>query len=208
LVQELLQCSGIPGDIAFYRRLALEAESPVLELGCGAGRVACALAQAGLRTVGLDRDRAGLLLAARRSLPLPAAAWVQGDMRWPPLAGPFGLVLIPYRGFGYLLDRGSQEAALLAIRRLLAPHGRLALDLFNPTAVALLAQRLSGRTGTVAGQRLTRSPDGPLLRVVSRLEMEALLEAAGFAVEALYGGFDGSPFDERATEMVWVARVG
>ncbi len=44
------------------------------------------------------------------------------------------------------------------------------------------------------------------LRYVFRFEMEHLLELSGFQVEALYGGFDGEPFDDTSSEMVWVAR--
>ena len=44
------------------------------------------------------------------------------------------------------------------------------------------------------------------LRYVFRYEMEHLLALSGFEVEALYGWFDGRPFDETSTEMVWLAR--
>ena len=39
---------------------------------------------------------------------------------------------------------------------------------------------------------------------MTRSEWEALIDVAGFEVEALYGGFDRRPFDETATEFVWV----
>ena len=44
----------IAGDIAFYDRLAQATGGPVLELGCGTGRIALALAQAGLSVTGGD----------------------------------------------------------------------------------------------------------------------------------------------------------
>jgi hypothetical protein len=44
------------------------------------------------------------------------------------------------------------------------------------------------------------------LRYVFRFEMQHLLELCGFEVEALYGGFEGEPFTDESTEMVWVAR--
>src|SRR5207249_319805 len=43
-------------DIAFWRRVAIEAGGPVLELGCGTGRIAKPLAQAGVQLVGIDRS--------------------------------------------------------------------------------------------------------------------------------------------------------
>jgi SAM-dependent methyltransferase len=59
------------------------------------------------------------------------------------------------------------------------------------------------------------SADGTLLRTARRRfslcyiwprEFEHLLVRCGFKVEALYGGFDKRPFDEKSTEQVWVAR--
>ena len=46
-----------------------------------------------------------------------------------------------------------------------------------------------------------------LLRYVHRWEMHHLLVLSGFEVQDLFGDFNGSPFDETSTEMVWVARM-
>jgi hypothetical protein len=46
------------------------------------------------------------------------------------------------------------------------------------------------------------------LRWIYRFEFEHLLARTGFEVEALYGDFDRSPFDERSGEMVWIAQRG
>jgi ubiquinone/menaquinone biosynthesis C-methylase UbiE len=37
-------------------------------------------------------------------------------------------------------------------------------------------------------------------------QTRALLEEAGFEIEALYGDFDRSPFDEDSSEQIWIAR--
>ena len=75
----------IAGDIAFYDRLAQAAGGPVLELGCGTGRIALALAQAGLSVTGVDVSAGMLALARRKSERLAAAAsrcltFVEADM--------------------------------------------------------------------------------------------------------------------------------
>jgi SAM-dependent methyltransferase len=51
-------------DVPFWRRLARRAGGPVLELGCGTGRVSLPLAKAGVAVVGIDRS-AGMLARAR-----------------------------------------------------------------------------------------------------------------------------------------------
>ena len=43
-------------DVPFWRRAALKAKGPVLELGCGTGRVTKPLARAGVDIVGIDRS--------------------------------------------------------------------------------------------------------------------------------------------------------
>ncbi len=46
-------------------------------------------------------------------------------------------------------------------------------------------------------------------RTFSWLEPEqtrALLEDAGFEIEALYGDFDRRPFSEDSSEQIWIAR--
>lgn len=44
------------------------------------------------------------------------------------------------------------------------------------------------------------------LRWIYRYEAEHLFIRAGFEVEALYGGFDGRPFESEGDEQVWVLR--
>jgi ubiquinone/menaquinone biosynthesis C-methylase UbiE len=91
--------SGLEGDLDFYVGLAREAEPPVLELGCGTGRVAIPIARAGVQIVGLDSSPPMLAKAQERSNGLTNVRWVEGDMREFDLPDRFGLVIIPYRAF-------------------------------------------------------------------------------------------------------------
>ena len=79
-------------DVPFWRRVARAAGGPVLELGCGTGRVSRPLARAGVDLVGIDRSAAMLERGRRRSLRV-----VRGDMRALPFAhSAFAMVLAPY----------------------------------------------------------------------------------------------------------------
>jgi SAM-dependent methyltransferase len=124
----------IEGDVAFYRRQAKRARGPILELGCGTGRVTFPLADAGLDVTGLDASRAMLRVARRklRATPRPKVRLVRGDMRRFTLRRRFALVIIPFRAFQALLTVRDQRACLACIRRHLRPGGRLIIDLFDP----------------------------------------------------------------------------
>ena len=126
----------IAGDIAFYDRLAQAAGGPVLELGCGTGRIALALAQAGLSVTGVDVSAGMLALARRKSERLAAASrcltFVEADMARLDLGRRFGMAFIAFRSFQHLLTVDEQRATLTGVRRHLRPDGRLALHLFDP----------------------------------------------------------------------------
>src|SRR5713226_6479144 len=61
-------------DVPFWRRVASTAGGPVLELGCGTGRVSRPLARAGVDLVGVDRSAAMLDRARRRAIRIPHPA--------------------------------------------------------------------------------------------------------------------------------------
>ena len=126
------------GDIAFFQRLADESGGPVLEIGCGTGRVAGALAAAGFEVVGVDRSDPMLRLAEERRAALPPEAaarlaFVRGDMTTLELGRQFALIIAPSRVFQFALTSDDQRAALRAFRAHLASDGRLVLDLFDPS---------------------------------------------------------------------------
>ncbi|MBN1641305.1 MAG: class I SAM-dependent methyltransferase [Anaerolineae bacterium] len=57
-----------------------------------------------------------------------------------------------------------------------------------------------------AGAVIARQHKSYTLCYIHRNEMQHLLELCGYAVDALYGDFAGSPFGPDSKEMVWVAR--
>ena len=133
------QHQQLPGgdDVGFFRDLAERSGGPVLELGCGTGRIAIPLAEAGFDVVGLDRSAPMLARAAERRRSLPPdvrrrLTFVEGDMTDFRLGRRFGLAFAAFRVFMALPDATSQRASLAAIRRHLQPGGLLAIDVFDP----------------------------------------------------------------------------
>ncbi len=120
-------------DVAFWRRVAGGAGGPVLELGCGTGRVSLPLARAGVNLVGIDRS-APMLDRARRPKREPSAerrrtlaessrclSFVRGDIRTLPFEdGAFPMVLAPYGILQSLIRPRDLTATLASVARVLA----------------------------------------------------------------------------------------
>ncbi len=126
-------------DVAFYREAVREFGDPVLELGCGTGRIMMALADAGKRITGLDLSERMLERAVKKRAALNKEArervhLVQGDMARFDLGETFRLVIIPFRPFQHLLEVQQQVDCLECVRKHLAPGGRLILDVFQTDA--------------------------------------------------------------------------
>ena len=136
--------SYVRDDIPFYVEEALAADGPVLELGCGTGRVAIPIAQSGVEAVGVDSSTAMLDVARgkteRLGLGDDSLSLVLADMRELSLDRQFALAIIPFRGFLALLTVEDQRRTLSRIREHLAPGGRLAFDIFVPDLNMLLQE--------------------------------------------------------------------
>lgn len=147
-------------DVPFWTRLAAAHAGPVLELGCGTGRVAAPLVRAGVTLVGLDRS-AAMLARARRRLGRAGAQGrgllVRGDLRALPFGtGWFPLVIAPYGVLQSLLRDGDLAAALDAVRRVLAPGGTFGLELVaDLPAWTPYRRRVTLRGRTRAGVHVT-----------------------------------------------------
>jgi SAM-dependent methyltransferase len=135
---------GRIADVAFYVNAAREFGDPVLELGCGTGRVTLALAEAGFRVTGLDAsvrmlERCAKKLAERPRELLQRVKLVQADMAAFELGQKFRTVIIPFRPFQHLLEVREQMACLECARKHLwtenrgsgEKEGRLILDVFQ-----------------------------------------------------------------------------
>jgi SAM-dependent methyltransferase len=154
-------------DIAFFVDAAVKAGSPVLEVGCGTGRVLIPTARAGVDIVGLDLSAHMLAVCREKLLREPAAVQekatlVHADMRRFDLGRAFTLATIPFRPFQHLLNVDDQLTCLASIRRHLVNDGWLIFDVFNPSIDALANQPLGEEIGnepefaTPDGRRVTR----------------------------------------------------
>jgi SAM-dependent methyltransferase len=123
-------------DAEFYLNAARQQGEPVLELGCGAGRVLLPIARAGIRITGFDLSQPMLekLRAKLTAEPGEVRARVElihGDMTRLDLGRKFHLITMPFRPFQHLLTVEDQIACLQGVERHLAPGGRLVFDFFQ-----------------------------------------------------------------------------
>jgi SAM-dependent methyltransferase len=123
-------------DVAFYAGAARKYGDPVLELGCGTGRITMAIAEAGYRVVGLDISEKMLERAAEKRNALRREArervhLVQGDMTQFDLKEKFRTIIIPFRPFQHLLETEQQMGCLKCARKHLAAEGHLIVDFFQ-----------------------------------------------------------------------------
>lgn len=121
------------GDREFYRELAIEADGPVLEVGCGTGRIYLDLLAAGVDADGFDLSE-GMLDVLREKAGergLEPNVW-QADVTAFEPPREYALAIVPFRAFLHLLSLADQRAALRNLRAALAEGGRLALNFFPP----------------------------------------------------------------------------
>ncbi len=131
-------------DVAFFVEMAQASGGPVLEIGCGTGRVLIPTARADIKIVGLDLSPSMLAVCRGNLAAEPAEVQaqvqlVEADMRDFDLGRKFALATLPFRPFQHLTSVEDQLACLAAIHRHLRPGGRLVLDLFNPSMPSLAA---------------------------------------------------------------------
>ncbi|WP_436520902.1 SAM-dependent methyltransferase [Actinoplanes sp. HUAS TT8] len=222
---------GVSGTDRVWRLLDLEPGMSVLDVGCGHGSMARALAARGCRVTGLDfspvfLDRARSD-AAEQGLDVD---FVAGDMRALPgeWSGRFDRVVNWSTAFGYF-DDDVNRTVLAGMARVLAPGGRLAMDLDNltrflaswtPSRVTVAREdgdmlvdrhRLDALTGRFEVER-TVIRDGRVRRLtfLKRLfgfpELRDWLVAAGFGAVAGYGE-DGEPLTADHQRMIVTAHA-
>lgn len=125
-------------DAAFWQAIAAAAgPGPLLELGCGTGRVLLPLARSGCEITGLELsaqmlDRCRAKLRSEPPEVRDRVRLVAADMASFDLGRRFAAIICPFGGFQQLRTVEEQLACLDRCQTHLRPNGMLVLDLPNP----------------------------------------------------------------------------
>jgi SAM-dependent methyltransferase len=212
------------------RALARDASS-VLDLGCGTGRLASALASDGRMVVGVD-PAAAMLDIARSKNSGGRASWVRGDARNVRLDRKFDLILLTGHAFQVFLTWEDQMAVLKTIAMHLAPEGRFIFDMRNPLAkewlewgaqdsIRFLAHPKWGEVkawntavydqdaGHVTyDTNYLATSTGQLLSANSMIQftpqpvLAAMIADCGLMVDQWLGDWEGNPFTSASREII------
>jgi SAM-dependent methyltransferase len=167
-----VECGGYAADLSLWEELGEATAKPVLDLGCGTGRVALHLARRGHRMCGLDAEPRFVAALREAAGELPVDA-VVGDARHFELQARFGLVLAPMQLLQLFDGTAQRESCLRHVAAHLAPGG---------IAAFAIVERMPEPVDAPPPLPDTREVDG---WVYSSLPIEARVNAGAIRVRRL-----------------------
>ncbi len=202
----------------------------VLDIPCGQGRHARALAARGYRVTGVDISTEFLAHARQEAETAGLECrWVQGEMQAIDWEEEFDAAFCLGNSFGYL-DRDDLEEFLKRLARAVRTGGRVVFD--NPMVAETILPTLSksddyefggirvhsehryhAAQSVLETEYAFESGDRREVRTnwtfcQTTAEMRRLVEAAGFRTVALYGDIERRPFELGCRSLYLVAEKG
>ncbi|OWA37807.1 hypothetical protein B9G55_07135 [Saccharibacillus sp. O16] len=208
----------------------------ILEIGCGTGRTAIPLAEAGYTVIGVDLHEGMLELARRKAEAAGVQVqWMAEDAAALSLSAPAGFAYMTGNGFQHFLTNEDQDALLTAVSRNLKTGGVFVFDTRFPGKEELMqpeteeywrtAQEEDGsqtKVYTIARYdaltqiqhytTIRRREDGTeeqsriALRYTYPQELQRLLEQCGFEIEGLYTDWQRTPLHSESYSMICICR--
>ncbi len=213
-IETILRLTGLAGA---------DNTTPVLDIACGAGRHAIALARKGLNVTANDLSPFLLETAqAEARLHGLEIRFNRCDMRTLRLGPEFRLIVQLFSSFGYFKTDEEEQQVLHNIAGMLLPDGWYVLDLVNPAWLRShfvpKSERSSGELSIIEERKLTpdsvskeitiRDGEGATCRFTESMRLfnkdgiSGMLGKAGFSVELAAGDYRGAPFLEEESPRI------
>ena len=213
----------------FYLDEARRSGGPVLELGCGSGRLTVPIAQSGIEIIGADLS-APMLEAARAKARAAGVEvqFLEADMRGFELHRRFAAILIPGNSLLHLVTIQDLKQCLGCVRHHLAEGGRLVFDIskwdLTPqprhpllSVNEITIEETSSYDSADQIRHVTWYLSSPgasdfrvitfTLRVIFPQELLVLLAATGFSLDARFGEFTREPFVSSSPRQVCICSL-
>jgi SAM-dependent methyltransferase len=214
--------AGVTADIDFYVGLACESDvdGPIVELAIGSGRVAVPIALAtGHPVIGVDTSPAMLDAARRRADEAGVELILHlGDMADLELDEPAALIICPFRALLHAPTWVARRCVFERVAASLRPGGRFAWNAFafdhhfaaRADGVRVVDGEFAHTDHFAVGDNRVDIvlDDGATSSLwwATKNEWLGLIDVAGLELEALYGDFDRTPFNDDSGEYVFITR--
>lgn len=222
-------------DIDFYKKKARMTGDPILEIGCGTGRLTIPIFKEKLQITGLDLSPSMLKRARQKE---PSIEWIEDNAITFDLKQKFKAIIVPFRTLQLVTDFHSLQSTLKNVKKHLCDDGYFILDVFNPDNARLSKPMDFRQRDTVfnhpeTGEEITvdytqnydpatqitnvvfyYSKSGEKdffqntlqLRCYFPQEMDFILHSSGFEIQDKFGDFDESPFKSNSFEQIFICR--
>lgn len=225
----------ITGEIDFYLKEARKAKGPVLEVGCGTGRILLPLMSAGIPISGIDISSEMLQILKIKSKFFKGKLKIRKmDMTLLKDKEKYNLIIIPLNSIHHLTDKKKQLKTFTNFYTALKPNGKLIfssqfyteeiLSLSKYTYVESYARNDWGilidlmlkynKTKKILKERFLvkdnavkkkQKIDLMELYCFDKCEIEELLKKAGFQNIKVYKNFNYSPLQKANDLGLWTA---
>ncbi|MCX6139420.1 MAG: class I SAM-dependent methyltransferase [Candidatus Kapabacteria bacterium] len=194
--------------VDLIQRLAgIEPGTKVLDLCCGYGRHALALAEHGYIVTGLDNSHY-LIDRAQELYPHPNVDYIVGDMRGPFPNGPFHVIANFFTSFGYFDTHEENARVLQAIRANLVDGGTFVMDFLNVNLLRNIDEPYVRKRITINNPCSHEQEFEERVWLYDRDALVEMCASSGLNVKCVYGSYEGKPFDaETSTRCIIIAEA-
>ncbi|MFN5309336.1 MAG: class I SAM-dependent methyltransferase [Candidatus Kapaibacterium sp.] len=213
--------------VSLVETMNLPKGSRILDLCCGAGRHAAALAEQGFIVTGIDYSEYLINVARSEYGAMSHLHLYRCDMRENYPNKPFDAIVNFFTSFGYFDTDEENAAVIVNIADSLNDNGYFLLDYLNAEYIkknlvpfsadsfetAIIESRRSIHNNTIVKNITVIPKDGEReefeenVKLYTQPMLQVMIENSGFVIESIHGNYDGSDFDvELSPRCIIVAK--